>query len=131
MTVGPVRRDTETAPFFEAAARGRFLLRRCPGCGAASEPQAKYCPACGSADLAWEAASGEASIVSWSVLPGQAAGDGGRERTVLVIAVLAEGPWWWSRLADADPAALRVGQPLRIGFERSGEHEPVPVFRLA
>jgi hypothetical protein len=47
---------------------------------------------------------------------------------VLAIAQLDEGPWWWSQIVDADPAAITVGR-LTIGFERAGpDLEAVPVF---
>ncbi|HXP20266.1 MAG TPA: OB-fold domain-containing protein [Streptosporangiaceae bacterium] len=131
MAVGPVRRDDDTAEFFDAATDGVFLIRRCGQCSAAAEPQAKTCPSCGSADLRSEEASGGARVVSWSVVHGRQTVDGPPIRTVVVVAELDEGPWWWSQLADADPDTVHVGQRLRICFERSGEHEPVPVFRLA
>jgi uncharacterized OB-fold protein len=126
-----VRRDDETAEFFDAAARGVFLIRRCDQCSAAAEPQAKTCPSCGSADLRPEEASGGARVVSWSVVHGRKDGEGSPPRTVIVVAELDEGPWRWSKLADADPDTVREGQRLRICFQRSGGHEPVPVFRLA
>ena len=131
MTVGPVARDTATAEFFDAAAAGRFLLRRCPA-GHFSEPSAAQCTTCASTALRWEAARGGATLVSWAVAWGRPASDPEAQRTVLVIAELDEGPWWWSQLADADPASLAVGQRLRIEFRRAGsEYEAVPVFALA
>jgi uncharacterized OB-fold protein len=132
LPVGPVRRDGDTAEFFDAAARGAFLIRRCGQCQTATEPQARTCPSCGAADLRHEEASGRARVVSWSITPGPPGDDGSAPRTVLVIAELDEGPWWWSQLVDADPDAMREGQRLQIEFARSGEHdsETVPVFRL-
>jgi uncharacterized OB-fold protein len=123
MTVGPVDRDAATAEFFDGASAGRFLLRRCPQ-QHWSEPAASQCTSCGSTDLHWAAAVGGATLVSWAVAwPAHA---------VLVIAELDEGPWWWSQLVDADPAALAVGDRLTVSFTRpEGEHEPVPVFQLA
>jgi hypothetical protein len=50
---------------------------------------------------------------------------------VLVVAELAEGPWWWSHIRDADPDRVTVGTPLTIQFERFGDqHEAVPVFAI-
>jgi uncharacterized OB-fold protein len=131
MTVGPVARDDATAEFFDAAAAGRFLLRRCPA-GHFSEPPAAQCTTCASTSLRWDAAAGGATLVSWTVAWGRPASGSEPERTVLVIAELDEGPWWWSQLVDADPANLAVGQRLRIEFRRADvEHEAVPVFALA
>jgi len=131
MTVGPVVRDSATAEFFDATAAGKFLLRRCPA-GHFSEPPAAQCTTCASTSLSFEPAGGGATLVSWAVAWGKPAGDGEPSRTVLVIAELDEGPWWWSQLVDADPANLAVGQRLRIEFRRAdAEHETVPVFALA
>ncbi len=58
--------------------------------------------------------------------------EGRTQTTVLVIAELDEGPWWWSQLVDADPGAVTAGTRLRIDFQRANEEsEYVPVFRLA
>jgi uncharacterized OB-fold protein len=130
MTVGPVDRDEQTAAFFDGTAAGQLLLRRCPD-GHYSEPQAAQCTTCGRLALEWAAASGGASLVSWAV------SWFGDVATVLVIAELDEGPWWWSQLAGAEPAGLSAGTRLRLAFARPdtgpGEtaHEAVPVFELA
>jgi uncharacterized protein len=160
MSVGPVDRDEATAEFFDAAAAGVFLLRRCPA-GHWSEPPAAQCTTCGSTALRWEASAGGATLVSWAVTwaarepdptgqdqagaaqpgaaqpgagqPGAAQPGAGPElaATVLVIAELDEGPWWWSQLTAADPAGLAVGDRLVISFAAIPGHEPVPVFDLA
>jgi uncharacterized OB-fold protein len=131
MTVGPVTRDTATAEFFDGTAAGKLLLRCCPA-GHFSEPPAAQCTTCASTSLHWEAARGGATLVSWAVAWGKPAADVEPQRTVLVIAELDEGPWWWSQLVAADPATLAVGQRLRVEFRRAGEeHEAVPVFALA
>jgi uncharacterized OB-fold protein len=132
MTVGPVARDEATAEFFDATAAGKFLLRRCPA-GHFSEPAAAQCTTCASTSLRWEAARGGAELISWAVAWGRPVSGVEPQRTVLVIAELDEGPWWWSQLADADADAanLAVGRRLCIEFRRDAEHEAVPVFVLA
>ena len=131
MTVGPVTRDAATAEFFDGTAAGQFLLRHCTDCGALSTPQAAQCERCCSTALDWRPASGDATLVSWTVAHGRPDASGTASRTILGIAELAEGPWWWSQIADADPAQLRVGTPLRIVFQRhDAQHEAVPVFVL-
>jgi uncharacterized protein len=132
MNLGLVARDEQTAEFLDGAARGEFLIQRCSACGRHSGPQARQCHACGSAELSWVPASGAATIVSWAIAHGRPAADGTATTAVLAIAQLAEGPWWWSQIADvSDPGRLRAGQPLRIDFERPDGSEAIPVFRLA
>jgi len=126
-----VQRDEATAKFFDGAAAGQFLLRTCAE-GHCSEPAAAACTTCGRTELACVAAAGGATLVSWAVTWSKPSGDGEAQSTVLVIAELDEGPWWWSQLVDADPANLAVGRRLRIEFRRADpEHEAVPVFAPA
>jgi hypothetical protein len=129
MTVGPVARDATTAEFLDGTAAGQFLLRHCRACGTLSGPQAAQCENCASTALDLRPASGEATLVSWTVAHGKPDASGIAGRTVLGIAELAEGPWWWSQIVDADPAQLRVGTPLQIIFARhDAQDEAVPVF---
>jgi uncharacterized protein len=131
MNLGLVARDDATAEFLDGAARGEFMIQRCSACGRHSGPQAGQCHACGSTDLALVAAAGNASLVSWTVAHGRPGPDGTRPTTVLAIAELAEGPWWWSQIIDVgDPGQLSAGRPLRIAFEQPDGSEPIPVFRL-
>jgi uncharacterized protein len=131
VTIGPVQRDAATAEFFDGTAAGQFRLRRCPG-HHYSEPAASQCTTCGRTDLEWVAASGGASLMSWAVTWSRAEPGSDPVPTVLVIAELDEGPWWWSQLVGVSPDAVAVGQRLRIEYRRaSAEYEAVPVFALA
>jgi uncharacterized OB-fold protein len=132
MTIGPVARDDATAEFFDGSAAGQFLLRHCLDCGRVSAPQAAQCEHCDSTRLDWAPASGRATLVSWAVLHARPAADGTADRTILCIAELAEGPWWWSQLTGTEPDGLRAGLPLQVEFQRhDAEHEAVPVFAVA
>lgn len=126
MTIPAVARDESTEEFFEGTAAGVYLIRRCEPGGHASKPQALQCSVCGSEDLRWEPSSGEASLVSWAVLPAPSSLPA--TRPVVAIAELKEGPWMWAALLCDDPAALREGMALRIAFERPPGSEAIPVL---
>jgi uncharacterized protein len=130
-----VVRDEASAAFFDAAARGELLVKRGPS-GTVLAPEARTDPATGSSDLQPLVASGEATLVSWAVvhrapLPALAAS----VPYVSAIVELTEGPWLMVRLLVEDPARLRVGDPVRVRYQRSGngeeEGEVVPVFEPA
>lgn len=127
---GVVRADSRGAPFFEGAERGELMIRRCEHCGAWLAPTASGCPRCGldADELAWAAASGLGTLVSWSVVhPRQ---DGPVALPALVE--LAEGPWLASglRLDRAEQiAALRAGQAVAAEFVRPADGASYPVFR--
>lgn len=132
MPIRPVARDDRTAEFLDGTAAGLFLLRECRACHRVSAPQALRCGHCGATELTWRPAAGGASVVSWAVTHTKPDADGATHTEVIVIAELDEGPWWWSRVMDADPDAIAVGTRLRVDFARAGEDcEYVPVFRLA
>ncbi|MFC1433328.1 Zn-ribbon domain-containing OB-fold protein [Streptacidiphilus sp. N1-3] len=131
--------DAFTRPYWEAAAEGRLLLRRCGACGRAHHYPREFCPYCWSEDVRWEQASGEAVLYTWSVvrvndLPPF------RDRLPYVAAVvdLAEGPRMMTAVVDCDPLTLCVGMRLHVTLPTglsAGEDgsAPIaaPVFRPA
>jgi len=129
--VSAISRDEASAPFFDAAAGGQLLIRRCADCGHWTVPYTRMgqvldrCPNCTSARLEWAPASGDATLVTWTVVHTRE----GPLRPVGVVE-LAEGPWLTAPV-DADPASLAAGMALEVGFERPGGGEPVPLFRPA
>jgi uncharacterized protein len=134
-TLPAVVRDDASALFFDAAARGELLVKRGPS-GTVLAPEARTDPSTGSSDLQPWVASGEGTLVSWTVvhrapLPALAAS----VPYVSAIVELAEGPWLLVRLLAEDPARLRVGDPVRVRYLRSGDDETagelVPVFEPA
>ncbi len=133
MNLQAVGRDEPTEEFFDGTASGVYLIRRCVQHGHASKPQATQCAVCASPDLGWEAASGRAKLVSWTVVPGRRVDAEGPEPdpTIVAIGELEEGPWMWAQLVGVDPSRLGEGMPLRIAFERPPGSEAIPVLTLA
>ncbi|WP_431980141.1 Zn-ribbon domain-containing OB-fold protein [Streptomyces qinglanensis] len=111
--------DAFTAPYWQAAAEGRLLVRRCraEGCGAAHHYPREFCPHCWSADVDWEEADGRATLYTWSVvhrndLPPFTA----RVPYTAAVVELAEGPRMMTEVTDCPPEALRTGMALRVAF---------------
>lgn len=129
MDMPPVVRDDHSAPFFDAAARGVLLLRYSPSSGRWSAPSALVCSVTRADDLEWRPASGEGSLVSWTVIPGKA-GDGASADVTVGLVELAEGVWLPLRLVDAAGVELRAGLPVRVDFVRPEGGEAVPVGRV-
>ena len=127
-SVGVIRADPRSEPFFAAAARGELLVKRCDECATWLGPSASGCPACGQdARLSWAAVSGRGTLISWSVLYSRQGGP----VAVPALVQLAEGPWLYTglRLASvADLAGLRAGQPVSAEFVSPEQGESYPVF---
>src|SRR6266545_2256231 len=131
MEIGVLRRDGRTDPFFDGAAAGRLMIRRCDGCAGRYAPDASECPGCGG-ELGWAEASGHAALVSWAISHGRPRPDGSTPPpAVLALVELGEGPWLHSRLDEVARADLREGLPLQAHFEHPGQGESYLVFRPA
>jgi uncharacterized OB-fold protein len=128
VTMAPVLRDDFSAGFFDAAADGYLAVRRCEN-GHFLPPTLGYmgpsvrCPDCLSPDIDWVHASGQATLISWTVVHAK---DGSKQVAALVE--LAEGPWMAVGIdADSDER-LRSGMSLTAAFVHPEGGEVVPVF---
>ena len=119
-------------PFFQGCERGELLLRHCRACDETHFHPRVVCIHCGSRDLDWSRASGDATLVSYSVVR-RAIQPQFKDRVPYVVAIvrLDEGPQMMSQVLDCDPDALKIGAPLRLGFDSLGGDRPLPVFRVA
>ncbi|MEI5099343.1 Zn-ribbon domain-containing OB-fold protein [Streptomyces sp. PmtG] len=123
--------DAFTRPYWDAAAEGVLLVRRCraPGCGRAHHYPREFCPYCWSEDVSWERASGRATLYTWSVVHrNDLPPFGARVPYTAAVVDLAEGPRMMTEVVDCAESALRVGMPLRVRFRRAAQGLVVPVF---
>lgn len=118
-----LRRDQASADFFDAAADGRLLLKRCQVCHSWSEPRALVCRTCRSTAVAWAEADKLGRVVSTAAIPAADEDD-----VMVAIVETDEGPWLRGVLEGVQEAS--AGQRVEIAFhERFGEF--VPFFRAA
>jgi uncharacterized OB-fold protein len=116
--------------YWDGLQLGELRLQRCAHDGVHRFPAAPVCPECLSPDFTWEAAGGEASLWSWIVMHQRYFEAFDDERPYPVAFVrLAEGPFMVSTVL-ADPATLRIDQPLELTFREIGDRA-VPCFRPA
>ena len=115
----------ETAAYWEAAAHGKLLLKRCAGCGTYHFYPRVLCPFCFNEQTEWREASGTGTIYSFSVMR--------RAEVPYAIAyvTLAEGPTMMSNIVDCDLEAIRIGQRVRLVFKPAENGQQVPMFTLA
>ncbi|WP_062645589.1 Zn-ribbon domain-containing OB-fold protein [Streptomyces maremycinicus] len=126
--------DAFTRVYWDAAAEGRLLIRRCGACARAHHYPREFCPYCWSEDVTWEDASGLATLYTWSVVHrNDLPPFDGRTPYVAAVVDLAEGPRMSTEVVGeaggesaGPPAGLRAGLALTVAF-RDG----VPVFRPA
>jgi uncharacterized OB-fold protein len=117
--------NPETKPFWDAAAEGRLLIKKCVPCGQVHFYPRAICPFCGSDKTEWVTASGRGTVYSYSVM---------RRVPIpyaLAYVTLAEGVSMMTNIVDGDLDAIRIGQPVMVAFKPSEGGPPVPMFRPA
>src|SRR5262249_30062727 len=95
----------DTQPFWDAAASGRLLVKRCLACNEHHHYPRPICPFCGSDRTEWRDASGRGTIYSYSVMrraPGPYA---------LAYVTPEEGATMMTENVDCRLECHRAGQP--------------------
>ncbi|MGI5398272.1 Zn-ribbon domain-containing OB-fold protein [Streptomyces sp. CA-135486] len=122
--------DDFTRPFWDAAADGRLLLRRCHACAKAHHYPREFCPHCWSEDVDWEPASGRATLYTWSVVHrNDLPPFGDRVPYTAAVVDLAEGPRMMTEVVGCPESELSIGMELEVTFRAEARAEAIPVFR--
>ena len=116
--------NPETKAFWDGAAQGKLLLKKCLACGQIHYYPRTLCPYCFSERTEWLAASGRATVYSYSVMR--------RAPVPYAIAYvsLEEGVTIMTNLVDCDFDRIRIGDKVRLVFKPSDGGPPVPMFTL-
>jgi uncharacterized OB-fold protein len=121
--ITPPQPNPETKPFWDAAAEGKLLIKKCNDCGRVHYYPRAICPFCFSDRTEWQQTSGRGTIYSYSVM---------RRAPVpyaIAYVTLAEGPTMMTNLVDCDLDGIRIGQAVTVVFKPSDGGPPVPMFR--
>ena len=114
--------NQETQPFWDAAAEGKLLIKKCTACGEPHFYPRTHCPFCFSDKTEWVEASGRGTIYTYSVM----------RRAPIPYAIayvtLAEGPTMMTNIVDCDLDKIKIGQTVRLVFKPSDGGAPVPMF---
>ncbi|MFM9368323.1 Zn-ribbon domain-containing OB-fold protein [Streptomyces sp. Da 82-17] len=123
--------DPFTQAYWDAAADGKLLLRRCGACGRTHHYPREFCPYCwNGTDVEWVEAEGAATLYTWSVVHrNDLPPFGGRTPYVAAVVDLAEGPRMMTEVVDCPEERLRIGMALSVTFRTEAEGVAVPVFR--
>lgn len=122
----------ETQPFWDGCAEGELRLQRCLDCGKPYFYPRPVCPECGSTNIEWFTASGDATLYSYVINHRPAPGFENDTPYAIAVVQLAEGPRMMTNLVGVPntPETLVLDMPLRVTFERRGEIS-LPLFSPA
>ena len=114
----------DNAHFWQCAAEGRLVVKRCTACAAFHWYPRPSCPFCGSGGTEWVAASGLATVYSISVTR-----KAGPVPYAIAYVALDEGVTMLTNIVDCDLDAVRIGDRVRVVFTPTEGGPPVPMFR--
>jgi uncharacterized OB-fold protein len=115
----------EIQPFWDAAARGTLMVKKCAACGQAHHYPRALCPFCFSDKTEWITASGRGTVYSYSVMRRVPA------PYAIAYVTLEEGPTMMTNIVDCDLDAIRIGQSVMVVFKPTDGGPPVPMFTPA
>ena len=119
----------DTKPYWDGLKAGRLMLQSCADCGRVRHYPRPVCDACWSMRVAWVAASGRATVHSWTVTH-HPFHPGFKPDLPYALATvdLEEGVRLNAQIRGIDPASLRIGLAVRVGFERATNNLTLPVI---
>lgn len=121
-TLTPAQRFPAAAPYLEALAEGRLLIKHCSACGSAHFYPREHCPFCGHAPTEWLTTRGVGTLYSFSIV------HGAKRPTAVAVVELPEGPRITTSVIDADVFGLRIGDPVELHVSDGAEGVPAATF---
>lgn len=118
--------NAENQAYFEAAAAGKLLVKKCADCGRFHFHPRAICPHCFSERTQWVEASGRGTIYTYSVSRRV-----GPVPYAIAYVTLEEGVSMMTNIVDCDLDAIRIGQAVRVVFKPTEGGPPVPMFTPA
>ena len=118
--------NLETQAFWDAAAEGKLLIKKCTACGELHFYPRANCPFCWSDRTEWQQASGDGTIYTYSVMR-----RGAPVPYAIAYVTLAEGPTMMTNIVDCDLDGIKIGQKVKLVFKPTEGGAPVPCFAPA
>ena len=119
----------ESRPFWDGCRRHELLLQRCRACGMTQYYPRGACASCWGVDLEWQPSAGRGTVYTFTVVHrSQAPGFQDALPYVLAYVELEEGVQVLTSLVGCEPAAVRIGLPVRVTFEDLTPEVAIPRF---
>ena len=126
--------DEHTQPFWDAALEGKLIAPRCTSCDTFVLPPQPLCFNCQGSDFDWTELPGTGTIYSYTVVRHPL-----HPRLLEVVPYISAvveldgtqgaGARMIVNVTDCDPEAVRVGDKVRVWFDRVSETLALPRFR--
>ena len=117
-----------TQPFWDAAEQGHLVIQYCCATGQFQHFPRPVSLYTGRRVLEWREVSGRGTLYSWTLTLSPWPGHEGRVPYICALVDLDEGVRLLANLYHCEPAALRIGVPVRLIWERLDDQFNYPAF---
>ncbi|MBO0730985.1 MAG: Zn-ribbon domain-containing OB-fold protein [Acidimicrobiaceae bacterium] len=123
--------DSVTQPFWDAALEGRLVVSECTSCGTCLLPPQPRCFTCRGTSFVWKDLPGTGTIYSFTVVR-HALSPQLAEVVPYVSAVVeldgtqGAGARLLANVVDCDPDKVRIGDRVRVSFDRLSDTLALP-----
>ena len=125
--------DESTQPFWDAALEGRLVASRCTNCGTFVMPPSPVCFNCQHNEFEWIDLPGTGTIYAFTVVRHPLSPR--LDEVVPYVSAVIElngtqgaGARMVANVIDCDPDTVRIGDAVRVEFERVSDTYAVPRF---
>lgn len=119
-----------SAPYWESLNEGKLSIQKCTACGSRQHYPRPFCVTCLSPDLEWEAASGRATLFSFTIVRRAASPAFAADVPyVLAIVELEEGPHMTGNVIGIPAEEVVVGMPLELTMVTVGDGQSLPQWK--
>ena len=120
--------SNDTRPYWDGLKAGKLMLQRCADCGKVRHYPRPMCDGCYSMNTDWVQASGKGTVHSYTISH-HPFHPGFKEEMpyVLITVDLEEGVRLNAQARGIGEGEVRVGMPVRIGFEVATDEFSLPV----
>lgn len=122
----PTPLEANEAHFWASCRARAMTLQRCNSCSAFRYPPRSVCPHCGGDAATWVAVRGSGTIYVALVVHPRGPAKSSEPQSIVLVD-LAEGIRIWSTVVDCHPAAVRIGDRVRLAY-RPVTGGVLPVF---
>jgi uncharacterized OB-fold protein len=112
--------------YFDAAAEGKLMLKKCGDCNEVHHYPRALCPFCFSDKVSWLQAKGTGEIYTYSVTR-----RGGPVPYCIAYVTLDEGVKMMTNIVDTDLDTIKIGQKVKVVFKKSENGTSIPMFTPA
>lgn len=124
--------DALTQPYWDGVRQRELRIQQCGACGHVWHPPLYRCPQCHGADVKWVAASGKATLYSYTIVHHAAhVAVADRVPYLVALATLAEGPRVVCNLLNCSHSDAGIGMPLQLTFQEISPGIWLPQFEPA